>query len=146
MEAKTKEYKMSEKTQDNRKWLSIFPDYPYAFAWLRAACSEEELTSAVGGWYGDADPSENRADIGDFMVEPELAEKNCRWMEHWRLVEDKINGADEEEYENVLATDGRAVDLEGIEIARLIKARYSDTYRVRYSYAWEHGGIDWVVV
>jgi len=135
-----------DEAYDGHKWLTVFPDYPFAFAWLLDACPEGELKGYVGACYGDANPARNVATLGSEPVEPGLAEKICRWMERWRVVDEKLLGLEEGCDEKSVEAEQRAVDDEGLAIARLLKADYGDKFRVRYAYAWKHGERDWIVV
>ena len=50
---------------DSRPWITIFPDYPRAFAWFLPTCPESELDSYVGGCCGILWPKECQGGFKD---------------------------------------------------------------------------------
>lgn len=131
-----------------KEWMTIFPDYPYAFAWIRSACDESTLDSYVGGCCGDAYPSECRADMDGIELSQKLAEKVCSWMAHWRIVSDRYieQVSDGDDADIALEPERNAVDQEGLQVARMLKAEYGDRYRFRYSRAFHFYEKNWEVV
>ena len=128
-----------------KDWITIFPDYPRAFAWHRKAVDEKSLDSSVGGLCGEISVDGTVLFNGE-VIEGNLAERIKGWMERWLAIEDRlIASTDEKSYEDAIK-DGGTVDDDGIEIAKEMKSRYGDRFRFRYSRAWEHGDIDWTVV
>ena len=128
---------------DTRPWITIFPDFPRAFAWFLPPCDETELGSHLGPCCGDLFPEENRGFFQDEELPMCLAMRFCAWMDKWeefvwsdRMSEDESSISDEEQ----------AIEDEGIELTRELKKLYGDKYRFRYSFAWRCGPKDWVVV
>lgn len=131
--------------KDSRPWITIFPDYPRAFAWHRKAVAEDSLDSFVGGICGEIDVDGVVRFNGD-VIQDGFAGRIKEWLGHWLGIEDRLNASSDEESYDETMKDGKAVDDEGLEIAREMKRRYGDRFRFRYSRAWEHGDKDWVVV
>lgn len=133
------------RNKDSRPWITVFPDYPRAFAWRRRAIDEDSLDSRVGGICGEIDVNEI-VQFNEDVIQDELAGRIKEWLGHWLGIEDRlIASTDEKSYDEAME-DGKVVDDEGLEIAREMKRRYGDRFRFRYSRAWEHGDKDWVVV
>jgi hypothetical protein len=128
---------------DMRPWITIFPDYPCAFAWYLPPCHESELTSYVGPCYGDVYPNEGRAEMGGEELPEWLMRRFSAWMEKWQDFDmsDKLSDFEENPSDEELA-----IDNEGIELTRELKNLYGDKYRFRYSYAWRYRDGDWIVV
>ncbi|MGN0852352.1 MAG: hypothetical protein ACI4Q3_03130 [Kiritimatiellia bacterium] len=131
--------------KDSRPWITIFPDYPRAFAWHRKAVDEDCLDSYVGAICGEIGVDDT-VRFEDDVIQDGLAGRIKEWLGHWLGIEDRlIASPDEKSYDEIMK-DGKAVDNEGLEIAREMKRRYGAKFRFRYSRAWEHGDKDWVVI
>lgn len=138
----TDKFAMSSQ-RDSRPWITIFPDHPRAFAWIRRPCDESELDSYVGPCCGDLFLQESRGGFRDEELPMWLAERFCSWMNRW---EDFDMGDRMSDDENDITGEEQAIDDEGIELTRELKKLYGEKYRFRYSVAWRHGPKDWVVV
>ena len=128
---------------DLRPWITIFPDYPRAFAWIHHPCNESELDSYVGTCYGELYPGERRGVLGGEELPMWLTMRLCLWMDKWEEfdISDRKN-----DNEDDISDEERAIDDEGVVLARELKKLYGGKYRFRYSFAWRHGSKDWVVV
>ena len=136
------------KEKDTRPWMTIFPDYPGAFAWILPPCDESELDSGVGGCCGDLYPLENQGDMNGERLPEWLARRFCSWIDRWYELDTSDRISDCEDNPSV---EELAIDNEGIELTKELKKLYGDKYRFRYSYAWRNdawreGERDWVVV
>ena len=128
--------------RDQRPWITIFPDHPRAFAWIRRPCDEAELDSYVGQCCGDLFPSESRGSFSDEELPMWLVERLCSWMDRWEEFDMGERMSDDE---SDITGEERAIDDEGVELTRELKKLYGDKYRFRYSFAWRHEQEDWVV-
>ena len=128
---------------DTRQWITIFPDFPRAFAWVLPPCNESELDPYVGLCCGDLFPKDSRGFLRDEELPTWLTMRFCAWMDKWEEYEWSGRMSD---LENHITDEEREIDDEGIELTRELKKLYGDKYRFRYSYAWRHGPKDWVVV
>ena len=128
---------------DTRPWITIFPEYPRAFAWVLPSCNESELDSYVGPCCGDLFPDESRGFFQDEELPPWLTMRFCAWMDKWEELD--LSGRMSEDESNI-SEEERAIDTEGIELTRELKKLFGDKYRFRYSFAWRCGPKDWVVV
>ena len=128
---------------DTRPWITIFPDYPRAFAWFRCPCNESSLDSHIGFSCGDLDSRKCRGVIEDNELPIWLTMRFRSWMDKWEKYDqsDSTNANEEIDSE-----EERAIDDEGIELTHELKKLYGDKYRFRYSFAWRHGPMDWIIV
>ena len=126
-----------------RPWITIFPDYPRAFAWFLPPCNESNLDSYVGPCCGALIPDANRGYFKDEELPMWLTMRFCAWMDKWE--EFDLSGR-MSDYESNISEEERAIDAEGIELTRELKQLFGDKYRFRYSFAWRCGPKDWVVV
>ena len=129
--------------KDTRQWITIFPDFPRAFAWVLQPCNESKLDSYVGQCCGDLFPEDSRGFLLDEELPMWLTMRFCAWMDKWEEHEWSGRMSD---IENHITDEERAIDDEGIELTRELKKLYGDKYRFRYSYVWRCGSKDWVVV
>ena len=133
---------------DSRPWITIFPDYPRAFAWFLPPCNESKLNSYVGSCCGDLFSKDNQGFFRDEQLPTWLTMRFCAWMDKWEEYERRGRMSDLENsiLENSIKGEERAINDEGIELTRELKKLYGDKYRFRYSFAWRYGPKDWVVV
>ena len=129
--------------RDLRPWITIFPDYPRAFAWIRRPCDKVELDSYVGPCFGDIYPAEHRATMGEEELPMWLVERFSAWMDKW---EDFDMGDRMSDYEDAPSEEELAIDNEGVELTKELANLYGGKYRFRYSFAWRHNDGDWIVV
>lgn len=114
---------MEEKDKD---WITIFPDWPMAFAWHRKACNADELGSGVGDGCGDV-ISETEAYVEDVDLPQGISKRLWDWIIRWQDFDDSVRNTETPDWDAEYA-----IDMEGIEIAKLIKAEIGERYRIRY--------------
>lgn len=129
--------------ESDKQWVTVYPDYPRTFAWLRKPIAASHLDTGVGGDFGFSDLDDGSAELGDDVLPNELAARISRWMDDWGKIEDRLRDFDSEEDYEAALKDGKAVDAEGLEITKELKKLYGYKYRFRYSYAWNS---TWVIV
>ena len=125
---------MDQMSKDTRPWITIYPDYPRAFAWFLRPCDESELESYLGPNCGDLYPLKGSGCFEDVELPTWLAQRFCVWMDKWEELEERNSGTSM--YEDHVTDEERAIDDEGIALTRELKKLYGDKYRFRYSYAW----------
>lgn len=129
--------------KDSLPWITVFPDYPRAFAWRRPPCAESELTSSVGLCCGCIETVGHQAMLDNNKLPKWLAQRFSSWMDKWEELD--MNG-EISDLEECATKEERAIDDEGVELTKALKSLYGDKYRFRYSFAWRYNDGDWIVV